>query len=80
MKRLALDVVEGSMTQFSELRREINQQRVVIDSRLDAFDIMLQSKKEIILSFADDIEPHPDDFEVLAVLDAIPQQEDIDHS
>ncbi|KAH9123133.1 hypothetical protein LEN26_001842 [Aphanomyces euteiches] len=77
--RLALDLVDGAIYQFDAIRTDISRQREILDSRLDGFEAMLRSKKEIILSYADDLDPRPDDMAVLRVLGAIPSQEDEDH-
>ncbi|KAF0741966.1 hypothetical protein Ae201684_002908 [Aphanomyces euteiches] len=74
--RLALDLVDGAIYQFDAIRRTDSRQREILDSRLDGFEAMLRSKKEIILSYADDLDPRPDDMAVLRVLGAIPSQED----
>ncbi|KAG9411285.1 hypothetical protein AC1031_016925 [Aphanomyces cochlioides] len=70
--RLALDLVNGAIYQFDVLRVDLIRQREIFDSRLDGFEATLRSKKEIILSYADDLDPRPDDMAVLQVLGAIP--------
>ncbi|KAH9108113.1 hypothetical protein AeMF1_016657 [Aphanomyces euteiches] len=77
--RLALDLVDGAIQQLDTLRSDIACQRAIMDSRLNAFDAMLKSKKEVIIGYADDLDPRPDDIDVLRVLSTIPGQEDIDH-
>ncbi|KAG9407803.1 hypothetical protein AC1031_021043 [Aphanomyces cochlioides] len=77
---LALDLVNGTMDQLTALRADILQQRAVMDSRLDAFETMFRSKREIIEGYAEDLDPSPDDIAVLRVLGAIPSQEDNDHT
>ncbi|KAH9107327.1 hypothetical protein AeMF1_017307, partial [Aphanomyces euteiches] len=76
---LALDLVDGAIQQLDTLRSDIAWQRAIMDSRLNAFDAMLKSKKEVIIGYADDLDPRPDDIDVLRVLSTIPGQEYIDH-
>ncbi|KAG9415738.1 hypothetical protein AC1031_000116 [Aphanomyces cochlioides] len=77
--RLALDLVDGAILQFNELRAVVAQQRILTDAKMDAFETMLKTKKEAIEAYAEDIDPRPDDMDIIRVLGAIPSQEDDDH-
>ncbi|KAH9114166.1 hypothetical protein LEN26_000224 [Aphanomyces euteiches] len=78
--RLAIDLVDGAMLQFHELHDNVVQQRLLTDARMDAFEAMLRSKRETIEAYAEDLDPHPDDLDVIRVLGAIPSQDNCDHS
>ncbi|KAG9401774.1 hypothetical protein AC1031_007487 [Aphanomyces cochlioides] len=77
--RLALDLVDGAILQFNELRAVVAQQRILTDAKMDAFETMLKTKMEAIEAYAEDIDPRPDDMDIIRVLGAIPSQEDDDH-